>query len=89
MIVLILLFLIFGMGNLVITWHKANAIGKEAVILSPEFDSRYGPFDSATVFFKLYEGMKVRVLRDKDAWDKVERVDGKMGWIKREAIGII
>ncbi|MGB2630942.1 MAG: SH3 domain-containing protein [Candidatus Omnitrophota bacterium] len=89
MAILVLLFFLFGMGNLVINWYKAESIGKEAIVVTPEIDSRYGPFDSATVFFKLHEGMKVRVLREKDDWDKVKRDDGKMGWVKREAIEII
>lgn len=75
--------------NLFVTWHKINEIGKEAIILVTDTDSHYGPSDSATVFFRLYEGMKVIVRKEKDDWCEVVRLDGKRGWIHKEDLEII
>jgi tetratricopeptide (TPR) repeat protein len=80
---------IFGLYNSLIIWHKADGVGKDAVVMQDEADSRYGPFDSATTFFKLHEGMKVKILKDKAGWYKIERPDGKVGWVKKSDLEII
>jgi tetratricopeptide (TPR) repeat protein len=80
---------LLGAANSVIVWHKASGIGREAIVTSYETESRYGPFDSATAFFKLYEGMKVKVLKVKGEWEKVERPDGKAGWVKKQDLAVI
>ncbi|MFQ5952266.1 MAG: tetratricopeptide repeat protein [Candidatus Omnitrophota bacterium] len=87
--IVVLLFFLLGIWNSLIIWHKVRGIGRDAVVILPQVESRYGPFDSATKFFKLYEGIKVRVLKDKADWDKIERADGKVGWVKKGAIEII
>ena len=87
-IAVFLLFL-FGLYNLLIIWHKADGIGKDAVVMQAETDSRYGPFDSATAFFKLREGMKVKILKDKAGWYKIKRPDDKVGWVEKSDLEII
>ncbi len=80
---------LFGLYNSLIIWHKADGLGKDAVVMQDEADSRYGPFDSATTFFKLREGMKVKILKDKAGWYKIERPDGKVGWVKKSDLEIV
>jgi len=75
--------------NLFITWHKISMTGAEAIVIVPNVESHYGPSDSATVFFKLHEGMKVTVLKKKDDWYKIRRADGKIGWVHKEDLGIV
>jgi tetratricopeptide (TPR) repeat protein len=53
----VLVFFLFGVCNSLVVWHKAAGIGKDAIVVSEEAESRYGPFDSATTFFKLYKGL--------------------------------
>ena len=85
----VLLFFLFGVCNSAVVWHKASGIGRDAIILSREADSRYGPFDTATTFFKLHGGMRVRVLKDKADWCKIERTDGNVGWVRKDDLEII
>ena len=68
---------------------KINNIDKEAIIVSESIDSRFEPFDRATTHFILYEGMKVYVLKSKEDWYKIKRMDGKIGWVKRSALEVI
>ncbi|MFH1878756.1 MAG: tetratricopeptide repeat protein [Candidatus Omnitrophota bacterium] len=75
------LFLAGGL-NLAIIARKINEIKTCAVIVAPSTEALFGPFDTATRFFTLYEGMKVNVVNAKDDWYKIRRQDGKVGWIK-------
>jgi len=75
--------------NTVIAAHKAMEIGKKAVVIAQDAKSRYGPFDSATVFFNLVRGAEVVILQEKDGWFKVKRPDGKEGWVKSGSLEII
>jgi len=70
--------------NIFIVWHKVDVSRSEAVITVPQTETHFGPSDTATVFFKLREGMKVNVLKEKDDWCKVRRADGKTGWLHKE-----
>jgi len=57
-----------------------------AVILDKEVDVRYEPFDSATVYFKIYQGHEALFLKAKGGWAFIKRPDGKVGWIKASSI---
>jgi len=68
---------------------KAKEISSAAVVMVSETSAFFGPFDSATKFFTLYEGMPVEVLKSKDDWLKVRRRDGKSGWIKEDKVQLV
>ena len=44
-------------------------------------DARFEPSQEATIYFRMPEGTEVEILRCKDLWCKIERCDGKMGWV--------
>ncbi|MBF0554523.1 MAG: SH3 domain-containing protein [Nitrospirae bacterium] len=63
--------------------------GGQSVVLAEKVEARYEPFDKATVFFTLYEGMKVEVIDSDGQWYKIKRPDGKAGWTPKNDIGLI
>ena len=75
--------------NLYVISIKVYNTDREGVIITQKVESRYGPFDSATVFFKLHEGIKVKILDRKGDWVKVKRADGKIGWIPKGDVEVI
>jgi len=77
--VLIIIFVLFFMA----IFEKVSAVGKEAIIIAKNTDAKFEPFDSATTHFTLYEGSKVAIVSSKDPWYKIERYDGKTGWVKK------
>lgn len=81
-----ILLLVFILFNFAVIGHETRVVNKGAVTVVPDADALYGPFDSATKFFTLHEGMYVMVLKTKDDWCKVKRIDGKVGWIKKKDI---
>jgi len=82
----VILLFAFSSFNIFVVVNKASESGSQAVVLNPDVESYYGPFDSATVFFKLREGMIVKVMSRKEGWCKVRRSDGKSGWVRAEDI---
>ncbi len=78
--VLPLLLIIFILGAFSL-YSRVSMLGKEAVIISESADARFEPIDTATTHFTLHEGIKVYITESKKDWSKVERFDGKTGWI--------
>lgn len=83
----IIIFLgIIVLFNAGIIYYKAGQISRGAIVIERDSEVLFGPFDSATKFFTLQEGMNVEVLNEKDDWRKVRRSDGKTGWVKKQAV---
>ena len=61
--VIVVLLLVCASGNLFVAFHASGEIGTKAIVIKQESESYYGPFDSATVFFKLHKGIEVVVLQ--------------------------
>jgi len=68
--------------NVAVIWKNARDIRTGAIVVVPRAEVLFGPFESATKFFTLHEGMKVTVVSTKEGWDKIRRPDGKFGWIR-------
>ncbi len=49
-------------------------------------DAKFEPNPSATTYFVLSEGSRVRVLDRASGWAKITRYDGKIGWVKAETV---
>lgn len=79
---LALLFVMFIVGSYSL-YLRVGSIGKEAVVVSKKADVSFGPFEKATVYYTLNEGVEVSIIDKKDRWYKIERPDGKAGWVKR------
>ena len=56
--------------------------GRAAVIKSSE--AKFEPKESSTTHYKLLEGEMIKVLKEDGSWMKIERSDGKLGWLSRE-----
>lgn len=57
----------------------------DAAIMIKSTQARFEPSDKATVYFELPEGQKVYFRAREDNWIKVQRPDGKIGWVVFEA----
>ncbi|MFC1808120.1 tetratricopeptide repeat protein [Candidatus Omnitrophota bacterium] len=65
---------------------QETAAQEHAVVLENDIESRFEPFDEATVFFTLNEGEDLVIMDSKQGWIKIKRSDGKQGWIEQEAV---
>jgi len=46
----------------------------------------FEPQDDSTIHFTLTEGAKIRILKREGRWYKIDRLDGKRGWVPKEFI---
>jgi hypothetical protein len=60
---------------------KTAQIARAAVVLE-ETQARFEPSDQATAHFHLFSGEKIVVQKIDGAWAKIERPDGKLGWVE-------
>ncbi|MBU1086836.1 MAG: tetratricopeptide repeat protein [Candidatus Omnitrophica bacterium] len=56
-------------------------MGKKAIIIVPEIDSRFAPSKDAVVHFKTYEGASIDIIDQNNAWLRIKTPDGKIGWV--------
>jgi tetratricopeptide (TPR) repeat protein len=62
----------------------------QAVVLSDEITVQSAPSeDSALQVFTLHEGAMVRIDQQTGEWAEVVLADGKVGWVKKEALEVI
>lgn len=66
--------------------YKIGPQSRNAIIVAEKISARFEPLKDATVHFELYEGAKARVLETQNAWSKIKREDGKIGWVPSETI---
>ncbi len=49
-------------------------------------ESKFAPLDEATTYFQVYEGAKVKIIRQDSAWMRIKTLDGKVGWMKADSL---
>ncbi|MCB9771135.1 MAG: SH3 domain-containing protein [Candidatus Omnitrophica bacterium] len=76
-----LLFVIFVIGLQI----KID-LERDAGIVMTAVPARFEPTDKATVYFELPQGQAVKELGKEGDWLKVERPDGKIGWVPAVSI---
>lgn len=65
--------------------HKLTQQKDRAVCIQTT-DAKFEPLEQGTFYFKLMEGTDVKVLRQKDGWSKIKRLDEKIGWVLSETV---
>jgi len=60
--------------------------GKDRYVILRDTDSKFEPKQEATTYFHIYAGSIVKILKDQGIWVKMERPDGKAGWILKKDI---
>lgn len=73
--------LVFVVG-LVVKWDRQRDRG----VVVDAASARFEPHDKATVYFELVPGQTVTLLEQQDAWRKIKRPDGKLGWVQGAAV---
>jgi len=78
---LTLILLIYATGLVTKVQHE-----KGLAVIVTGTDSYFEPRTDSTVHFKLPEGTKARILKSEGVWIKVQRLDGKVGWVSRDML---
>ncbi len=79
------LFFLIWISHAGILVFKVNQQKDQAIILQ-KTDAFFEPRIKATIHFSLSEGTKVKSLKVEPPWVKIERSDGKMGWVQADTL---
>lgn len=56
------------------------------IVVSKSAECKYEPIDKSTTYFTLKEGQEVVVLKTRNGWRRIKRLDGKLAWVKSDAV---
>ncbi|BCS96729.1 hypothetical protein DSLASN_23610 [Desulfoluna limicola] len=71
-------------------WDTAmDARIHKGVVLPKAVSVRSGLSDTATELFTLHAGSRVVVEQQRGGWVRIAFAEGKIGWVKKEAVGVI
>ncbi len=84
----LVLVLLLGTG---LFWLGALRAAKvvQAVVTVPRVEVLSAPEEGATEVFPLHEGVVVRIRDRSDGWYEIRLPDGKVGWLKKDAVEIV
>jgi len=69
-----------------ITRYYDESILKHGIVLQKDVECKYEPIDKSTTYYKLAEGDEVLILKTRNDWRYIKRLDGKVGWIQKGAV---
>ena len=85
----LLLVLSLVAGGWGIAQARAREASDEAIVLAAKVEVLSGPGSENTLLASVHEGTKVRIHNRRQTWVQVTIPDGRAGWIRREALGVI
>lgn len=59
---------------------------KQGVVVQKEVECKYEPIEKSTTYYTLHEGGHVIILNTRNGWRHIKRPDGKISWVKKEAV---
>lgn len=82
------LFMAFGFFAVVFAeiQKRSSVNDTYAIVFSPTVNLQSEPKAGSTKLYVIHEGLKVKVLHEKNDWVKVSLADGNIGWISMKAI---
>lgn len=66
-----------------------DARQKTGIVLVSSTDVKSEPLEKASTLFILHGGTEAAILAQEDDWIEIRLADGKKGWIRRQALGIL
>ena len=86
---LVLIALSLACGGWMLLQGRARASADEAIVLVEKVEVLSGPGTENTLLASVHEGTKVRIHNRREAWVQVTLPDGRAGWMRGEALGVI
>ena len=83
--IIVLILLIVNLGAFAIRYYDEKMLHR-GIVVQKDVECKYEPIDKSTTFYRLQEGDPVAVIKTRDGWRQVRRIDGKVGWVKQESV---
>lgn len=82
-IVIVVVLLLIDIPPLI---QKSMDLRRAGIVTVTLADARFEPLKKGEVNFPVYEGMRVSILTTKNNWRKIQRPDGKIGWVPADSV---
>ena len=74
-----------NLGAFAIRFYDEKILHR-GIVVEKDVECKYEPIDKSTTFYRPQEGEFVAVVKTRDGWRQIKRIDGKVGWVKQEAV---
>jgi len=81
----VLIGFLLTLGAFSIRYHNEHILSHGVVVVK-EAECKYEPIDKSNNYFTLKEGQEVLVLKTRNGWRRIRRLDGKLAWVKSDAV---
>lgn len=81
----VLIGFLMTLGAFSIRYYDEEMLGL-GVVVAKEAECKYEPIDKSNNYFTLKEGQGVLVLKTRNGWRRIRRLDGKLAWVKSDAV---
>jgi tetratricopeptide (TPR) repeat protein len=81
----LLALLLISFGAFAIRYYDEEVL-RRGIVVQKGAECKYEPIDSSTTFYRLQEGNEVSVIKTRDGWRQIKRIDGKVGWVRQPAV---
>lgn len=81
----VLIGFLLTLGAFSVRYYDEDILSHGVVVVK-EAECKYEPIDKSNNYFTLKEGQKVLVLKTRNGWRHIRRLDGKLAWVKSDAV---
>lgn len=81
----VLIGFLMTLGAFSIRYYDEEVLGHGVVVVK-KAECKYEPIDKSNNYFTLKEGQEVLVLKTRNGWRRIRRLDGKLAWVKSDAV---
>ena len=81
----VLLGFLLTLGAFSIRYYDEEVLS-HGVVIAKEAECKYEPIDKSNNYFTLKEGQEILVLKTRSGWRRIRRLDGKLAWVKSDAV---
>jgi Putative Zn-dependent protease, contains TPR repeats len=81
----VLIGFLLTLGGFGIRYYNEEVLVR-GIVVAKEAECKYEPIDKSNNYFTLKEGQEVLILKTRNGWSRIKRLDGKLAWIKSDAV---
>ena len=81
----VLIVFLLTLGAFTIRYYDEEVLN-HGIVIAKEAECKYEPIDKSNNYYTLKEGQEVLILDTRNGWRRIKRLDGKMAWIKSDAV---
>ena len=81
----LLILLVVTISAFSVRYYEEEVLAR-GIVVAKEAECKYEPIDKSTTYFTLKEGQEVLILNTRNGWRRIRRIDGKLAWVKGDAV---